>query len=127
MFVEEPITLEDLGRAGGDGVRVLVVDSGVAPGHPALRGKPVTTWYVDGPTGAMRVIAEPGQDVYGHGTAVAAILGEYAPDADICSLRVLGGDMRAASTRVLEALHWAIDQGFDVVNCSFGTPDPKFL
>src|SRR5438067_7882551 len=127
MFDETPITSEDLERAGGAGVRVLVVDSGVAPDHPALAGRPVSAWYVEGPAGAMRVVAEPGQDVYGHGTAVVAILGEFAPEAQLSSLRVLGGDMRAASSRVVEALNWAVDQGFDIVNCSFGTPNPQYL
>ena len=48
-----------------------------------------------------------------------AIVRRCAPDADLGSVQALGGDLRSSSARVLTAIQWGIDQGVDVINCSF--------
>jgi subtilisin family serine protease len=124
-----PVSPEEVRQSTAKGVRILVVDSGVEVTHPALSDRSFRCWRVlPGPDGYHQVVEDPsGVDVFGHGTAVAAILCEFAPGASIESLRVLGGDLRATSHLVLAGLHWAIDQGFDVVNCSFGSSNNQFL
>jgi len=66
-------------------------------------------------------------DVFGHGTAVAGILHQHVPDARLESLRVLGGDLRASSHTIIAGLQWAIQEKYDVVNCSFGSSSEEFL
>ena len=119
---------QELLAARGEGVSVLVVDSGVETNHPAIGGATVNCWRVeDGADGAAAVVADEGGDAFGHGTAVAGIIRQYAPDANLSSLKVFGGDLRASSRFILAGLHWAIGHGFDVVNCSFGTQSHQFV
>jgi subtilisin family serine protease len=114
--------------ATGKSVRVLVVDSGVETDHPAVRDCSIACYQVDtAPTGRLRVSKDDGTDVFGHGTAVAAIIHKFAPDARIDSLRVLGGDLRATSQHFLTGLEWGIKQGYDVINCSLGSTNEQFV
>jgi len=113
--------------ASGRGVRVLIVDSGVERGHPALRDRDIPCRRVVETAEGAEVIDEDGVDPFGHGTAIASILCAHAPGASIESLRVLGGDLRTTSRRVLAGLAWALEQGYDVLNCSFGTQATEYL
>jgi len=119
--------IHELRSATGLGVRVIALDSGVQVGHPALAGATMRCWRVEQDlAGNCRVVEDAEGDVFGHGTAAAAIIRRYAPDAVIDSLRVIGRP-GGWSTNVLAGLHWAIDQGYDVINCSFTTADTEFL
>ncbi|MFU8842063.1 MAG: S8 family serine peptidase [Nitriliruptoraceae bacterium] len=122
-------TLEDLspewawGGATGRGVRVAVIDSGIEADHPALQG------CVDGSAsaefldqdGEVVVRRGPHADGFGHGTACAAIIHSFAPEARVTSLKVLDGRLRSTGAVFHRALEWAVDEGFDVVNLSLGT------
>ena len=66
-------------------------------------------------------------DTFGHGTAIASLLRSLAPGMRLTSLRILGQDLRAGTDRVRFALAWALDQGFDLVNCSFGSTSRQDL
>jgi len=105
----------------GRGVRVLLLDSGVEAGHPDLGGWPVETLGLEGGTGSWRVLPEAPLDTFGHGTAIAALVRALAPGVRLTSLRILGQDLRAGTERVRFALRWGLDQGFEIVNCSFGS------
>jgi subtilisin len=122
------ISMKELQNASGAGVRVLIVDSGVETGHAALQGRPIRCWQVVASHDSYSIVSDTsGNDSYGHGTAVAGILHEFAPGATIESLRVLGNDLRCSSQMVLAGLRWAIKQGYDVLNCSFGTSNARFV
>jgi subtilisin family serine protease len=119
------VDLAALSRATGAGVRVLVLDSGVEAGHPELAGgPPVRCFRVEADeTGELRrVVPDDEGDVYGHGTAVASIVRRHAPGATIDSVKVIGRPV-GSSHFVVAALHWGIDQGYDVINCSFTTQE----
>jgi subtilisin family serine protease len=122
-----PFDLAALRRATGAGVRALVLDSGVETAHPDLvGGPPIRTFRVEAEeTGELRRVVEDGDgDVYGHGTAVASIVRRFAPGAAIDSVKVIGRPV-GSSHFVVAALHWGIDQGYDVINCSFTTQDAQ--
>jgi subtilisin family serine protease len=114
-------------QATGRGVRVLVVDSGVEASHPVFAGKSIATFVtrID-ERGFRHVVAEAAVDLSGHGTAVAGIISSFAPEAEISSCRVMS-EIGGSSLLVIAALHWAIDQGYHVVNCSFTSADAQFL
>lgn len=112
------------GGATGKGVRVAVIDSGIDARHPALEG------CVDEEAGvALRledgqVIEQrgPHEDLFGHGTACAGIIHQLAPEAQLVSVRVLGARLSGRAPVFLRGLAWAIEEGFDVINLSLGTP-----
>lgn len=118
---------DELRSASGRGLRVLVLDSGIEVNHPAFGGKPINCWKVElDETGARRVVKDEESDVFGHGTAVASIIHRHAPGAAIDSVKVIGRP-HGWSHFVLAGLHWGIDRGYDVINCSFTTPETDHL
>ena len=107
----------------GAGVDVVVVDSGVDHSHPDATGpwRPgvALTWNREKQT----VDAEEGphEDLYGHGTACAAIIRRAAPASRITSVRVLGSRLSGKGEVFAAGLRWAIQQGARVVNLSLST------
>jgi subtilisin family serine protease len=105
---------------------VAILDSGVDRTHPALSGVTFrdsvsVTATDDGPV----IEDEAGGDVFGHGTAVAHVVHEIAPDAELGSFQVMhSGEHGCSGTAsILEAaVMEAMSRGYQVINCSFGTP-----
>jgi subtilisin family serine protease len=114
----------------GTGVIVGIVDSGVDVNHPALSGT------VSG--GQPRLVAEAnfvtteptntGDDVYGHGTAVAAQIMSrnsshlaVATDARYVDARVLDSTNSFSSDAwVVNGMGFAVANGADIINLSLG-------
>ncbi|MCM3745594.1 S8 family serine peptidase [Sporosarcina luteola] len=104
----------------GKGVKVAVVDSGVA-NHPDLliKGGVSTVDYTTS-----------FNDDNGHGTHVAGSIGAkrdgrglvgVAPDADLYAVKVMDQDGSGYLIDILEGLDWSIVNKMDVVNMSLGT------
>jgi subtilisin family serine protease len=110
------------GGSTGRGVRVCIVDSGVEPDHPDV-GPVQGSFEV---TGELAVTPVAGGDTCGHGTACAGVIRTLAPDCEIYSVRVLGERYSTTGDAFIAGLHWAVGQGFDVVNLSLSTTRPRF-
>ncbi|MCS6901710.1 MAG: S8 family serine peptidase [Myxococcales bacterium] len=110
----------------GTGVRVAIVDSGIAP---MLLGEeaPRRSFHVRR-QGLLTVVERcaPG-DVHYHGTAVASVLREIAPEASLVSVRVVDEQGRGSSEHLRAALEFCIRERFDVVNLSLGTRKRELL
>jgi subtilisin family serine protease len=111
--------------AGGRGVRVCVVDSGVERDHPAV-GRVNGSWVVRKDGTGIRVDPTDTGDACGHGTACAGIVRRVAPHCELHSVRVLGERFSGTGEVLLEGLRWAVRQGFDVVNLSLSTTRIRF-
>jgi serine protease AprX len=117
----------------GDGVRVAVLDTGVAAHSDLAYRVQAQHDFVNGQNG------ESGTDFvdpYGHGTQVAGVIsgsGRYSQgrmyegvsNADVVSLRVLDGEGRGQTSDVIAALDWILAVGqsqyqIRVVNLSLG-------
>ncbi len=112
------------GGSTGKGVRVAVVDSGIEPDHPAVKGRvrgAVAVEY-DGRT-RTRVRYEPEEpwDPGGHGTACAGIICSLAPEVELYSVRVLGKEMTGCGLQFAGGLRWAIQNGMQVANLSLSS------
>jgi subtilisin len=75
------------------------------------------------------VSLEPGEheDLYGHGTACAAIIRRAAPACEIMSVRVLGQRLSGKGEVFIAGLRWAIASGARVINLSLSTNRPDLL
>jgi subtilisin family serine protease len=118
-------TLSEASRAiadgDGAGVRIAVLDTGVEWAHPDLKQALVCDDLEVAPVdGRLALVPGSGRDLYGHGTAIASLLVELAPRAELGSYRVLNGLMRSRSHVIAFAAHRAIEAGYRILNCSFG-------
>lgn len=95
-----------------------VVDSGVHPRHPHIRGV-VDGAGFDGEGG----IHGDTVDRLGHGTAVAAAIQDLAPAVRICPLKVFDRTLDTSVGALVAAIDWAARQGLPLVNLSLGTRD----
>ena len=113
---------QQLSPSLGAGEKVAVIDTGIDLNHPAFEGKlaPAGEWFdfvdndaipMDGPGGAG----------YGHGTGVAGVILQVAPNVTILPLRVLDANGVGDSTSVVAAVDWAIAHGARVINLSLGS------
>lgn len=114
------------GDSTGAGVRVAIVDSGIDNSHPAIAGA-VRGWvepYEEG--GKLQFRMEPHDDTSGHGTACASIVLSLAPEVELYSIRVIGSALSGTGALFAAGLHWAIENGMQVVNLSLGTTKREF-
>lgn len=100
----------------GHGVRVAVVDSGIAAGHP----------HVGAVVGGLRIGRngeedEDWADRIGHGTAVAAAIREKAPDVELFAIRVFERELATNADALALAIRRAAEQGAQLINLSLGT------
>jgi subtilisin family serine protease len=110
---------------GSAATTVAVLDTGVAPGTPDLRGRVLAgTDFVNGDDQA--------DDDNGHGTAVAGIVAAagdngigvagYCWQCRVLPVKVLGADGTGFFSAVAQGIVWATDHGARIVNASLGGP-----
>lgn len=106
----------------GQGVRIAVIDSGIEFPHPMLQGASiVANWrFEETDDGVIRTSGN-GQDFFGHGTAVASLIHQLAPEAELVSYQALGPQLNCRSRLISAAARVALDDNCHVLNCSFGT------
>jgi subtilisin family serine protease len=117
--IEAPAAWE-MGYAG-QGVKVGIFDSGIDIDHPDLTV-----------AGGVDLVGDGNglDDCQGHGTHVAGIVGAndngnhtvgVAPKSELYSMRFADCAWAGATeSKMLMGIEWAIDNGMDVVNMSFG-------
>ena len=110
------------------GVRVAVIDSGIDAEHPELEHQIAA--------GASFVPSSWQNDTNGHGTFVAGEIAAslnnaqgiagIAISADLLIAKVVRSDGTISPEAEARAIRWAVDQGAQVINLSFGgMRDPK--
>ncbi len=103
----------------GRGVRVAVVDSGIAAGHP----------HIGAVMGGIRIgrngeVDDDWADRIGHGTAVAAAIREKAPEAELFAVRVFERELATNADALALAIRRSAEQGAHLINLSLGTANP---
>ncbi|MGD9677720.1 MAG: S8 family peptidase [Vulcanibacillus sp.] len=106
----------------GKGVKVAVVDTGIAFDHADL------TRNIKGGTNIINPLLSP-YDHNGHGTHVAGTIGavnnQYgvvgvAPKVSIYAVKAFNKDGTAKLSNIIKAIDWCIDKDMDIINMSFG-------
>ncbi len=115
------------GGSTGAGVTVAIIDSGVEGSHPQIRGRLVESVAVEIRDEEAHVVPDQPVDLFGHGTACAAIVLNLAPEADIVSVRVLGADLRGKGVAFLAGLEWAVERGARVMNLSLSSKSERLF
>jgi len=130
----------------GHGITIAVIDTGLDLDHSAFTDRlaPSSSWLdlVDGDTyphegyveGCIRragpncrewgLVKTGDGPFFGHGTAVAGVALQAAPNVTILPIRVLNSYGYGSATDVAIAIDHAIEHGADVINLSLGTFEP---
>jgi serine protease AprX len=117
------------GDQRGAGVNVAVIDTGIAD-VAALADRIVPVPAAGGGTArCVNFSDEAGcDDSYGHGTFVAGLVHDVAPEAGLVSVKLSGRDGTSSVSRLLKALAWVItfkdELDIEVVNLSLRTYSP---
>ena len=100
-------------------VRVGIVDSGINPDHP----------HVGQVMGGIFFNAEGESpdfaDRIGHGTAVAGVIREKAPTAELYAVRIFDRRLAANIDTLMRGLDWCLGHRIQVVNLSIGTANEQ--
>jgi len=111
-------------------IKVAVIDSGVDLNHPDLVTRLVLPGadFVDDPVSGN----DPPEDEFGHGTAVAGVVGAATDNGEgvasvgngarIIPVRVLDEDGETTSSVLIKGMSWAVANGARVLNLSLGGP-----
>ncbi|MGA4850899.1 S8 family serine peptidase [Streptomyces sp. G5(2025)] len=113
----------------GKGVKIAVLDTGVAADHADLKGQVVAEKNFTPGTSP-----EDAKDRYGHGTHVASTVagtgaksgGKFkgvAPGAKLLNGKVLDDTGYGEDSGIIAAMDWAAGEGADIVNLSLGGGD----
>lgn len=95
-----------------NGLKIAIVDSGISPGHP----------HVGEISGGISIAGTPDLfDRLGHGTAVAAAIRQWAPQASLYMVKVFDRRLSATIDALIQALEWCREERMDLVNLSLGT------
>ena len=114
----------------GRGVKVAVLDTGIDLSHAAFKGKLDLTNakdYIDGDMTPQEVNSDTTggfSEGYGHGTAVADIVLQIAPNVTILPIRVLDSSGNGDTATIASAISYAADMGAKVINLSLGSSSP---
>jgi Subtilase family len=118
VWISPEQAAEAMERGDGRNVRIAVLDSGIETAHPNFSGRRLNDDLIPEADGNIR--EGKGEDMYGHGTAVAGIIWRLAPHAEIGSFRVLGSSLSARTAQVSVAARKCLALGYQILNCSFG-------
>lgn len=110
----------------GEGIKVGVLDTGIALEHPDLRPAILEARdFTRSPSAAY--------DAQGHGTHVSGIIAArrnahgivgVAPETKIITAKVLNDDGAGASQDIVAGIHWAMEAGADILSMSLGSSEP---
>jgi len=108
----------------GDGVKVAVLDTGIAVNHPDLKDA------IDDLQDFTNSVSGPA-DVHGHGTHIAGTIAARensygvigaAPNCRLLIGKVLGDNSSGSDLSVANGIRWAMEKGADIISMSFGSP-----
>jgi hypothetical protein len=113
-----------LGREyDGEGVTVAVIDSGVNPDDPRLKGAKVEGWSIELSATGHALLHPEFHDEIGHGTETAAAVIRTAPKARIIAVKIMKKELRTTAELMAAGIETAARNGAHVINLSLGTPN----
>lgn len=116
-------------QTDGAGVRVGIIDSGIDASHEDLTGAVVQSVQVVERKGKIEVEARDegaNNDSFGHGTAVASIIHEIAPGAELVDVKVLNEFNSCTGDILIKGLEWCLGENIWVINMSLATAKERF-
>jgi len=108
-------------KGTGKGVRVGLLDTGVDEDHEDMRGKIEASYELVRSGRDYDCVSAKGSDAVGHGTACAAIIKDVAPETELHSVKVIGGNAKGSAEELVYGIRWCVENGMHIINASLGT------
>lgn len=100
-------------------LNIAIIDSGINPNHPHVGKVEKGISFVVSPDG--RVASKKDfSDEIGHGTAIAGLIREKAPDAGIVAVKIFQKELIATGSVLIAALKWAVEKNMNIIHMSLG-------
>jgi subtilisin family serine protease len=99
---------------------IAVIDSGINRNHFHVGKVTGGHGYRIDRKGRVKRVADF-EDEIGHGTAIAGILGEKAPFAELYGIKIFQKELSASAEVLITALKWAILAKMNIIHLSLGT------
>ena len=99
-------------------VRIGMIDTGVNSAHPHVGD--IAGGVTIGPEGETAGY----EDRLGHGTAIAALLHQQVPEAQLIGVKVFDRSLATNRDTVIRAIDWCLRNEIDIINLSLGTANP---
>ncbi|WP_203362528.1 S8 family serine peptidase [Bacillus sp. REN10] len=110
----------DKGKWGnGRGIKIAHIDSGINEWHPHI-GKVAGGIAFEVTDQGKIVLEESFQDGLGHGTAVAGVIKEQVPEAELWAVKIFHERLTTYIEVLCVAIEWCIEQKMDIINLSLG-------
>lgn len=100
--------------SNGEGIRVMVIDTGVSLDNVINKNKVIATYNV------ISGGAEPYDDA-NHGTAIVNLIQSVSPESDIEVVKVLDGLGKGTAQSIYQGLSLALSKKVDILCLSLGT------
>ena len=102
--------------------KVAIIDSGVYLDHPTLKNAKINGFALNYDEKTETIcFSNFYDDVIGHGTAVASIIYNIAPEAEITVIKVLDDELSISPVHLQKVLEYISENcSFDIINMSFG-------
>ena len=108
----------------GKNIKIAILDSGVKVEHPDFKVCKIKNYLISND----KYLKDDIGDVdFGHGTACAWLIHKIAPKAEIFSFRCFDKSGRGDVQKILNTLHWCIQNDIDIINLSFGAFSSLYL
>lgn len=107
----------------GKGIKVAIVDSGIRPDDPRLKGAKIEGWNIRFGATGHALLGADFTDEAGHGTEVAAAIHRIAPDAELLAVKIMDARLRTSADLMAAGLETASRHGAQIINLSLGTPN----
>jgi subtilisin family serine protease len=101
-------------------LKIAVVDSGINRNHFHVGKVAGGHGYRINGDGQVTLHSDF-DDQIGHGTAIAGILRQKAPQADLYAIKIFQKELSASAQVLMAALKWAIDAKIKIIHLSLGT------
>lgn len=101
-------------------MEIAVIDSGINPWHSHVQGRVEGIGLRLGRSGRI-VWSKDFRDEIGHGTAIAGLIREKAPQARLYAIKIFQDELEAPTGVLLASLRRALRRGSKIIHLSLGT------